>query len=211
VRKLIAGTLFAVVAVLSAVGLGTTSAAAATFTVTGGPAFTGTAGATTLTVHHGTSNVAMRCTSSRVSGTVRNGTGLSGTDIGFINTVGFTGCSVGGVLPSGVTPFLPWCVSVTSVDPITGVVTGTIGCIHVNLSATGCSATVDGTGPNAHDGFVNFTYDPRTGQLTLSGGNLHLYAVNGCLGLFGTGDSVNLSATYIIVGSPVTPIRITSP
>jgi hypothetical protein len=71
--------------------------------------------------------------------------------------------------------------------------------IHGSLSASGCSATVDGTGAAAHNGKVKATYTDGTGKLKVlaAGGNLHLYNVN-CFGVINNGDSVNFTSTYTL-------------
>jgi hypothetical protein len=80
--------------------------------------------------------------------------------------------------------------------------------IHGSLSASGCSATIDGTGAAAHNGMVKAKYTDGTGKLKVlaTGGNLHLYNVN-CFGVINTGDSVNFTTTYTLTPKQV----ITSP
>ena len=208
-RKLVAKMLFAGAAAAAAIGLGASSASAATFTVTGGGTFTGSAGATTLVVRHGSNNVTLRCTSSRASGSAANGTGLSGTGIARITAISFTSCTLGGILSFTVTPSnLPWSINAVSFDG-SDVTTGTISGIHVGISGTGCTASVDGSAQNAHDGTVNATYRNSTAVLATNGtGTLHVFGVSGCLGLIGNGDTAGFTSSYSL--SPAT-LHIVSP
>jgi len=52
----------------------------------------------------------------------------------------------------------------------------------------GCGFVIDGTKGGASDGTVKFTYTNRTHQVKVSGGNLHVFNVNGCAGLVANGD-----------------------
>jgi hypothetical protein len=80
--------------------------------------------------------------------------------------------------------------------------------IHGSLSASGCSATIDGTGASAHNGSVKATYMDTGGKLKVlsTGSTLHLYNVN-CFGVINNGDSVNFTTTYTLTPKQV----ITSP
>jgi hypothetical protein len=57
---------------------------------------------------------------------------------------------------------------------------------------------VDGTGPTSNYGMVKAKYSNSTGKLTTltTGGNLHVYNVNGCAGLINTGDATTFSGSY---------------
>lgn len=206
-RKLIAKMLFAGAAAAAAIGLSSTSALAATFTVTGGGTFTGTAGTTTLTVHHGTNNVTLRCTSARASGSAANGTGLSGTGIGTISAASFTSCTLGGILSFTVSAVTPWAINAASFA--SGVTSGTVSNIRANISGTGCTASVAGT-TSTTPGTVRATYTNSTHVLAVlsGGGTLHVWNVSGCLGLIATGDSADFVGSYAL--SPAT-LQITSP
>jgi hypothetical protein len=82
----------------------------------------------------------------------------------------------------------------------TGVTIRTITGIHATVSGTGCNATVDGTSPGADNGQVSYTYTNSTGKLAIvtTGGNLHVYNVSGCTGLFRSGDTATFSASYTL-------------
>jgi hypothetical protein len=120
----------------------------------------------------------LTCTSSKATGTVKTGTG-------------------------------PWKLNAVSYNSGTGATTGTITGIHAALTGSGCSAIVDGTSATANNGMVKGTYTNSTHKLKIltTGGNLHIYNVNGCLGLIHSGDASTYTATYTI-----TPAQtITSP
>jgi len=177
---------------------GTGSAAvAATWTVKPGGAITAKAGTTKL--HDVTTNQNLQCTSSSGKGSVKKGSGLSGASIASITALSFSNCTG----PFGLTftvhtSAFPWHLNAVSFS--SGVTTGTITHIHATLSGTGCSATVDGTGPTKNNGMVKAKYSNSTGKLTTltTRGNLHVYNVNGCAGLINTGDATTFSGSYAI-------------
>jgi hypothetical protein len=208
--RLIAGFL-AGTAVLAA-GLGGVPAragAAATWTVSPGGAATATATAGTITLTDTRTGAVGTCTSSKVTGTVKKGSGLSGHDIGTVTTAKFGTCTAVGSVPLTVTPTgLPWRISFTSYNPKTGVVAGTVSGVKVVLTGTFCDAVVNGPSGPA-DGVVSALYNDRIGQLTFlsSGSNLHYWHVKHCHQLINDGDPVALTASYA-----VRPIQdITSP
>lgn len=153
---------------------------------------------------------ALTCQSSALSGTLKGGSGLPGTGIGSITTVGFTNCTS----PLGFrftlqARDLPWHLNFSSYNATTGVVTGSLSHLQMKLSFPGCTAVIDGTSGTASDGSVRVSYTNSTGvlQARTAGGNLHFYNVRGCAGLVVTGDSATISAT-----STVSPKQtITSP
>jgi len=202
-RKSSAAGLVVAAAAASVVAV-TTPALAATWTVTSGGSITGTAGTTKL--HDVNTNNDLTCTSSKVTGTLKSGSGLSGTGIGSIATVAFTSCTGPAGIKFNVTAgALPWSLNALSyASPLT---TGSITGIHATLGGFGCSATVDGSSATANDGTVNGSYDNATGKLTTSGGTLHAYNVSGCLGNINNNDSVTFLGTYAI--SPVQTINVT--
>ena len=202
-RKSSAAGLVVAAAAASVVAV-TTPALAATWTVTSGGSITGTAGTTKL--HDVNTNNDLTCTSSKVTGTLKSGSGLSGTGIGSIATVAFTSCTGPAGIKFNVTAgALPWSLNALSyASPLT---TGSITGIHATLGGFGCTATVDHTSATSNDGSVTGTYSNSTHNLVTSGGNLKLFNVSGCLGLINSGDSVTFLATYAL--SP--PQTITSP
>lgn len=120
--------------------------------------------------------------------------------VGHITSISFTGC----IGPTGVTVTLTakgldWPVSAEPAARTIGETSGGHG-VSVDLTATGCSADVDGTGGDTHTGEVHFHFSHASGSLgvVLAGGNLHIYDVSGCAGLIGTGDPASFSVSYHI-------------
>jgi hypothetical protein len=180
-------------------------ATAATWTVKPGGATTGKAGTTTVT--DSTAGQSVTCTSSTAKGSFKTGSGLSGSGIGTITSLTVSGCSVLGMSISvTITGKMP--VNALSYNSTKKTVSMSLTKIHGSLSASGCSATIDGTGAAAHNGMVKAKYTDGTGKLKVlaTGGNLHLYNVN-CFGVINTGDSVNFTTTYTLTPKQV----ITSP
>ncbi|HEV2371602.1 MAG TPA: hypothetical protein VGS19_05465 [Streptosporangiaceae bacterium] len=183
----------------------TSTAVKATWTVKPGGAITAKAGTTTLTDKN-TGNQ-LKCASSSGKGTLKSGSGLSGTGIGSITALTFTTCTGPlGLVFTVHNSHFPWHLNAMSFS--SGVTTGTITGIHSMLSGPSCSAIVDGTSATANNGQVTATYSNSTGKLTATGGgNLHLYNVSGCFGLIKSGDVVSFKGSYA-----VTPKQtITSP
>jgi len=189
----------------SAAGAATNARVAATWTVKPGGAITAKAGKTTLTDKNTGSQLS--CTSSSGKGTVKKGSGLSGTGIGSITALTFSNCTGPlGLTFTVKTTHFPWHLNAKTFS--SGVTHGTITGIHATLSGPSCSAVVDGTGASANNGMVNATYTNSTGKLATTGtGNLHVYNVSGCAGLINSGDSASFKGSYT-----VTPKQtITSP
>jgi hypothetical protein len=104
------------------------------------------------------------------------------------------GCDIDTVSATITSRDLPWKLSLTSFDPSTGVWTGSLSKVAMNLSAPGCSATIEGT--SADNGKANITYRNSTGVLTSPGtGNLQFSAVTGCFGLISNGDPASFKAS----------------
>jgi len=205
-------------------GLGATPvvAAAATWTVTPGGAFI-TPGA----AHHShltdtTTGTALLCQGVAIDGTFKSGSGLT-------NPLGQIAAAHGdgpGPLLCGSPPFgpfgmtfshFPMDIRAVSYHPSTGVTAGVITGIHLTLStafgAPTCTGTLDGTGPNANDGKIHFSFFNTGGGLHFNvGSNLHAYNISGCGGLIHSGDALS----YRAITSPMSvatnmPNTITSP
>jgi hypothetical protein len=174
----------------------TNTGIAATWTVKPGGAITAKAGKTTLTDK--STGSTLSCASSSGKGTVKSGSGLSGTGIGSITALSFSSCTGPlGLTFTVKTTHFPWHLNAKSFSG--GVTTGTITGIHASLSGPGCSAVVDGTGATANNGMVTAKYSNSTGKLTTTGaGNLHIYNVNGCAGLIHSGDASSFVGSYAI-------------
>jgi hypothetical protein len=169
---------------------------AATWTVKPGGAITAKAGTTTL--KDTKTGTVLTCASSSGKGSVKKGSGLSGTGIGSITALSFSTCKGPLNLTFTVhTTHFPWHLNAASFA--SGVTTGTITGIHATLSGPGCSATVDGTGASANNGKVTAKYTNSTGKLATTGaGNLHVYNVSGCAGLIHSGDASSFKGSYAI-------------
>jgi hypothetical protein len=184
------------------VGLGMSPSFAttvATYTVSPGGAATASGTAQVKDTKTGT---IAKCTSLKLSATLKKGSGLAGAKIGKITgpSTAFSGCSIATISVKVVANNFPWYLNATSYNATTGVTTGTITGIDLVATATGCSATLDGTAAGAHNGKVKVTYTTSTGKLAIltSGGNLHDWAVSGCLGLENNGDPQQASGTTTV-------------
>ena len=179
---------------------------AGTFTVSPGGAATASGTAQVKDTKTGT---IAKCSSLKLNTTLKKGSGLKGAKIGSITgpSTAFTGCKIGTIAVSVTANGFPWFLNATSYA--SGVTTGTITGIDLVATATGCSATLDGTAAGADNGTVKVKYTNSTGKLTIlsTGGNLHDWGVVGCLGLENNGDPQDASGT-----TTVTPKQtITSP
>jgi hypothetical protein len=170
---------------------------------------TATAGKITLT--DTPTGATMTCRSSRLSGTLKAGSGLAGAGMGSLTTAVYSQCS-GGPFPATMTAHgLPWRLNLTSYDRHTGVAGGTISHLQISVatSDTPCTAVIKGTSGNAPDGVMPVSYTSKTGILKVlpAGGDLHWYRVRNCAGIVRNGDAAALSASYTISPRQV----ITSP
>jgi hypothetical protein len=136
-----------------------------------------------------------KCTSLKLGGTAKSGSGLAGAKLVKITSGTFTGCTIGPIAVTVKPGGLPWYLNAASYK--SGVTTGTVTGIHLVATATGCTATLDGTGGSKDNGMVKGTYTNSTGVLKLlpTGGNLHAYNVSGCLGLIHDGDPAQASGS----------------
>jgi len=198
VSKPLTRVLLAAPAAALAACLGVTAAlAATTWTVKPGGSFTAKSG--TATFKDTATGSIFTCTSVSVTGTLKSGTGLSGSGVGSISAVGFTNCTS----PLNLRLFLkatalPWHVNLAADNK--GAVTGTISHIQIQVTNPGCAFVLDGTGATARDGSLKFRYTDSTGRLTLlrTGGNLNVYNVRSCAGLVNDNDPLALSATLTL-------------
>lgn len=181
---------------------------ARTWTVTPGGNAVATSGVITLTDTK--TGKAGTCTSSKVSGKLKAGSGLPGNAIGAVTAAAFRTCTGPASVPFAVTASdLPWHVNLSSYDPATGVVRGTVSHIRVIVSGNSCSAVVNGTNTTTADGVVSAAYTDGAGSLKFlaAGGNLHFWHVKGCAPLLNSGDPATFTAVYTITPRQV----ITSP
>jgi hypothetical protein len=200
-----AATIVLASALAAAPALATTAAG---WSVKPGGSITGTAAKPTLKDTN--TGTVLTCATMKAAGKAKSGSGLSGTKLAEITSVSFTNCSGPLSLTFTVTTaHLPWYLNATSYTASTGVTEGIITGAHATLSGPGCSAVVDGTSATADDGTVAGTYTNSTHTLkTLTtGGDLHVYDVDGCFGLVKSGDAATLSGS-----APISPAQtITGP
>jgi hypothetical protein len=177
---------------------------AATWTVKPGGKISGSGPAQVKDTKTGT---VAKCTSLKLGATAKKGSKLPGAKIAKITSATFSGCTIGPISVTVAAHGLPWYLNALSYK--SGVTTGSITGIDLVATATGCSATLDGTKAGADNGTTKGTYSNSSGKLTLlgPGGNLHTYAVSGCLGLVKNGDPDQASGTLKV--SPKQ--KITSP
>lgn len=181
--------------------------AAATWTIKPGGAVT-LALARVATIKDTKSGNLITCSSGNMSAALKSGSGLAGASAGRIAGGAVDKCEDGGPLPWRITLLgLPWHINLVSYDGSTGLVHGTISHLEISAASTGCGFVVDGTRGGTSDGRVGFTYSDRTHQLQSSGGNLHIFNVDGCGGLVAGGDPGSLTASLTL--SPAQ--SITSP
>jgi hypothetical protein len=182
--------------------------AKATWTVSPGGTISVTGSAQ---VKDATTGTIAKCTSLSLGGTLKKGSGLSGSSIGMITSASFTGCTIGTIAVTVAigAGSLPWEVNALTYNATTHTTTGTLEDIDLRASTTGCSAALDGTALGSNNGKTKFTYSNTTGTLKLlgSGGNLHSWGVVGCFGLVNNGDVQQASGS----GSLTPKQTITSP
>jgi len=194
--KRIGAVLMAGGAAIALIGTGSTSSFAnvtphaTTWKVSPGGKVTGSA--TKPTLKDTKSGTTLTCASSSTTATLKSGS----NPIGSISALSFKTCTG----PVGLTftvklNGLPYKLNANSES--SGVVKGTITGIKAVLSGSGCTADVDGTSASSA-GQVTGTYTNSTGVLKVSGGNLHIWNVNGCFGLIANGDPSTYSASYKI-------------
>lgn len=211
IRTRIAGSALlmgATTALVIGVGVSTAVATnAITFTVSPGGSITAKAGKTTLTDKN-TGSV-LSCASSSGGGSLKSGSGLSGTGIGSITSLSFSTCTGPlGLTFTVATSGFPYKLNATAFNATTGVTTGKITGIKATLTGPSCSASVAGTTATT-PGTVKATYTNSTHKLKIlaGGGTLHVWNVSGCAGLINSGDATTFVGTYTI-----TPAQtITSP
>jgi hypothetical protein len=198
-RKRLGGVLVLGAVTAAMIGMAAAPALASnatTWTVKPGGAITAKAGKTTL--KDTSTGSTLSCKSSSGKGTVKKGSGLSGSGIASITALSFKTCTGPLSLTFTVkTAGFPWKLNAASYK--SGVTTGTITGIKATLSGPSCSAKVGGTSASK-SGTVAATYTNSSGKLATktSGGNLHVWDVSGCAGLIKSGDATTFSGSYAI-------------
>jgi hypothetical protein len=140
-------------------------AATLTFTISPGGAWSGTRAAdSTVGIRDAVSNQVTLCSGLAVAGSFRSGSGLSGTNIGALTQIAFTGCRAEGVAVTvtvNTSATNPAPINLTGVAPSDpAIVTGQATNVSLTLDdANGCHAVVgarilNGGGP----GFAGIAY-----------------------------------------------------
>lgn len=186
---------------------------AQTWTVSPGGIVKATGTGTSGSLQDGSTGTTLTCTSTAGQGTVKSGSGLAGQNIGMFTSITFSGCTG----PAGLTFTVKTSASkakaadqsAKSYNASTGVTKETITHISATITGPSCSATVNGTSPTGNNGMVAGSYSNKTQISTISssGGNLHIYNVQGCLGLINNGDPAVFTSSYkvspgLIITSP---------
>lgn len=184
----------AMMLVLGASGAG----AAPTYTVTGGVNLSAASMGPITFVPAG---LTLTCSSATGAGAVVDGAGQSGMGIVKFTSMSFNSCS-GGLTISGPLAGAPWAFSATSGS--SALVTGTLR-LATTISYSGCVFTVSGAVPAK--------YTNSTQIFAINGGGLTVGMANLTCNTGGiyAGDSATFAANLAVTGSPVNPIKITSP
>src|SRR6476469_1881748 len=188
--------------IVSAAVTGTASAEPATWTVSPGGAFHGTAGETLLEVQE--SGIQLSCASSSVDGTAASGSGLANplATIPESPVIQFIDCSGPFGLTFEVAQVGDWVLNGVSYDG-SDVTTGKIDNIKADTIGRGRNATASGS--------VNATYTNSTSDLeVLPDFTLEISFVdpdNNCLGLINEGEHANFAGVYDIAPG----LTVTSP
>lgn len=188
-----------VIAAGAAAGLaaGPAAAATATWTVTPGGAFTNPI-VHQSRLHDLFTSKNFACQSIKMTGTFGSGSGLV-NPIGQIATVRGPStstiiCDLPGIAFLITFTHAPMNIGAAHYDGATGVTQGVITGVHIKISTVPghapCTGVIDGTGPNADNGKIPFTYANTGGELDFAQVfiNLTAYNVTGCGGHIHSGD-----------------------
>ncbi|HEX7268721.1 MAG TPA: hypothetical protein VF256_15025 [Streptosporangiaceae bacterium] len=156
--------------------------AATTFTISPGGAWSGTRAAdSTVGIRDAVSNQVTLCSGLAVAGSFKSGSGLSGTNIGALTNIAFTGCKVEGVAVTvtvHTSTANPAPINLTQEFPVGSTVfTGQATNISLTLDdANGCHAvvgakTLSGGGP----GFTGIAYRSSDHRLSFAAGGKGLF------------------------------------
>jgi hypothetical protein len=174
-----------------------------------GGSFSGKTGKTKqVTLKDAATGAVIACASSIISGTFKFGQQLPPAGLASFSSVTLLTCTGPGgktfTVTTSASASHPWLLNGQSFDPTTSVPTVTISGIMATIGASGCSATVAGPSPTV-PGTVEGTNPvvvPILGNpannlsLSPTGGNLHIWNVKGCSGLFSSGDVLTFTALY---------------
>jgi hypothetical protein len=214
-RKLLTRISLAATATVVALSLGSQAAfAAGTWTVTGGPGFTGSPQPGTSFMFTDTTNgKTVSCTKAMFAGTITDQSGSTNTQIGSLSSFGFSSCTGPMGLAASATAGTGTTISVSAYNATTGTVTGTL----LNVSLVFTITTILGVCTASIKGIAGFSYLNSSSLLrfTTAGDALQVTSISGsCAGLFARADVITLSSGtggLIITGSPINPISIRQP
>ncbi|MFI0355685.1 hypothetical protein [Actinomadura sp. 9N407] len=143
----------------------------------------------------------LTCQSISASGTAKSDGGHPGESIATLVDQTVNHCTGWLGITFGATFSSPWSLNANSYDASTDSVNGTISGIRFHFTTPGCSADV--AGPDATTpGTMSASYSNALGELSLGGGNLHIWNVSGCFGLFASGHPWTISMAPSIVDPP---------
>jgi hypothetical protein len=170
-------------------------AATPTFTVAPGGAWSGTRAAdSSVGIRDAVSNQVILCGGLAVSGSFKSGRGLSGTGIGSLTNIAFTGCKAEGVAVTvtlHVSTVNPAPISLTQEFPVgSGVFVGQATNVSLTLdAANGCHAEVGGKILNGGGpGFTGIAYRNSDARLSFASGGKGLF-VQSTTGACETGNA----------------------
>ncbi len=204
-RKLVSSAVVAGTVVAGAIGLGAPSAFAATWHVTGGPAFTAT-NSGNLSFKDTTTNQPFVCTGSTASGNAPNGLKANGNGLATLSNGTFTGCT-GNFGSNGTASLSAGTLNGVSYasGTTTGTLTGVVATLVIHDLFGTCNAGVTGSVNNvtySNTGLLTITADPSPGNLTINSAT-----GSGCAGLIASGNKATFAGKYKV--SPI--ITIVSP
>jgi hypothetical protein len=205
-RRRAGSAVFTIAATALAIGLGATTALAATtltVKVTNGGTYKATAPATVLTDN----GVSVTCAStsttkaSTATGSIPTGThtGTSPVKIGTVATLNFKNCT-GRLGPVTITVnSLPYSLKVDSTTNAAGQTDVMITGINTSVSMKGCSFTVTGRAPGFYTNSThNLALTPKLPITPLNKARLTISNVVGCAGVIMNGDHPTYRATYTL-------------
>ncbi len=186
--------------------------AAGTWTVTGGPNFTGTASSgTTFTITDTTSGASFTCTVVTVTGTVIDQSGGANA-IGHVTSITFKcqgplGSTATGTLKVGTTATIN--ASTFSGGVTTLTFTGVDIVMTINSLIGTCTAEIKGTAG------AKYTNSSHLLQFTTAGDSLSVTSASGaCTGIIKVHDVITISSGtggITLTGSPTSSIQISQP
>lgn len=173
--------------------------AATTWTVSPGGHITATSGTAVLTDTR--TGASVSCAVASLAGSLKSGSGLSGTGIGSITAFSLSSCTgPGGQSFTATSSSFPWQVNALTYNGHNaharkvGTTMGDIIAAKVALTSLVCHILWWG-----QPAILAFEYINTTAKLTtLATSGMSLYNVSGCGGSFNTGDVMTLSASFAV-------------